>query len=58
MNRKNTVLFAKVLQQPNFVALPIRIAEMPNVAAVEEALGRIRHAIKTGELYVDLTDLE
>ena len=31
---------------------------MPNVAAAEKALRRIRYAIKTGKTYVDLTDLE
>ena len=56
--KKGTVLFAKGLQQPNFAALPIKIAKMPNVAAAAKALGRIQRAIKTGERYVNLTDLE
>ena len=55
---KGAALFAKHLQQPHFVALPIRIAEMPNIAVAEAALKRIQFAIITGKLYVDLTDLE
>ena len=56
--QKGKALFAKNLQQPEFVSLPIRIAEMPNVEVAIEALRRIRYAIKRGKLYVDLTDLE
>ena len=55
---KGTALFAKNLQQPEFVSLPIKIAEMPNVAVAIEALRRIRYAIKRRKLYVNLTDLE
>ena len=52
------MLFAKRVEQPKFVSLPVRIAEMPNVASTEEALRRIRYTIKVGKLYGDLTDLE
>lgn len=31
---------------------------MPSVADAEEALRRIQYAIKTGKIYVNLTDLE
>lgn len=55
---KGKALFTKRVQQPKFVSLPIKIAEMPNVAATEAALRRIRYAIKIGKHYVDLTDLE
>lgn len=58
MFRKDRVLFAQKIQQPKFVSLPIRIAEMPSVADAEEALRRIQYAIKTGKIYVNLTDLE
>ena len=56
--RRGTVLFARLVQEPNFVSLPIKIAEMPNVAAAEAALRRIHWASKIGKRYVDLTDLE
>lgn len=56
--RRGTVLFAKCVQGPKFVALPTKIAEMPNVAAAKEALRRIQYAIKIDEDSVDLTDLE
>ena len=58
MLKKGTMLFAKRVEQPKFVSLPVRIAEMPNVASTEEALRRIRYTIKVGKLYGDLTDLE
>ena len=53
-----TTLFAQRIGQPEFTLLPIKIAEMRNIAAVEEALIRIQHATKTGEDSVELTDLE
>ena len=56
--KKDTTLFAKRVQQPNLAVLPLKIAEMPNVAAAEAALERIRFAIITGKTHVDLTDLE
>ena len=56
--KKGTTSFAKCIEQLEFVSLPVKIAEMPNVAYTEEALRRIRYTIKTGKLYVDLTDLD
>ena len=59
--KKGKVLFAKLLQPdylPEFVTLPIKIAEMPNAEAAELALRIVQYAIKTGKDYVDLTDLE
>ena len=56
--KKGTVLFAKRIERPGFVTLPIKIAEMPHVTAAEKALKRIQYAIKTGERSVELTDLE
>ena len=56
--QKGPTLFAKHAEQPEFLSLPIKIAEMMDGAAVEEALRRIRYAIKTQKFYVDLTDLE
>ena len=55
---KGPTLYAKRIEKPEFVVLPIKIAEMPNIATAEKALRRIRHAIKTQEHYVDLTDFE
>lgn len=56
--RTDRVLFAQNIQQPRVVSLPIRIAEMPDAVTAKVALKRIRYAIKTGKLYVDLTGLE
>ena len=56
--KKGTELFAKRVQQRKFVSLPIKIAEMPNIATAEAALRRILYAVKIGEHYVDITDLE
>ena len=53
-----TTLFAKRIEEPDFALLPIKIAEMRNVAAVEEALNRIQHAIKAGKRSIKLIDLE
>lgn len=58
ISKKGTVLFAKRIEQPGFVTLPIKIAEMPSVAAAEIALKRIQYAIKTGKRSVELMDLE
>ena len=43
---------------PRFKSLPIKIAEMPSMAAAEAALLRIAYAIKTGKTFVDLTDID
>lgn len=56
--KKGMVLFAKRIERPGFVTLPIKIAEMPNIAAAEKALKRIQDAFETGETSVKLTDLE
>ena len=56
--RRGTGIFAKRVQGLKFVSLPIKIAEMPNVAAAKKALRRIQYAIKVDKDYVDLTDLE
>lgn len=55
---RGTTLFVKRIRQPEFALLPIKIAEVRNVAAVKEALSRIQHAIKNGKRSVKLTDLE
>ena len=55
---KGTTLFIKHIKQPEFASLPIKIAEIRNIASIQKALRRIQNAIKTGKRSVELTDLE
>ena len=62
--RRGRSIFAKRLRQPEdigvgrFVALPVKVAELPTICAAEAALKRINEAKKTRKGVVNLEDLE
>ncbi len=62
--RRGRRIFAKRFQQPEdigigkFVALPVKIAELPTPCAAEKALKRIDAARQKRKGIVDIRDLE